>query len=159
MAKQVFGLFDERVRPTVINDKPSKTQQHFRDECNINTIMAKARKTGFLPVTGRQAQFMDCVTSSVPFHEMHNKVAAAKESFAALPAYIRKFFDNNPINLISFLSDENNRDQAIELGLIPAKEVKNDVDYQSGKVDTAATAVVGANSGDGAKPSENQAAK
>ena len=43
----------------------------------------------------------------------------ARESFAMLPSSIRKRFDNDPGLLLAFLDDENNREEAFSLGLIP----------------------------------------
>ncbi len=44
----------------------------------------------------------------------------AQENFMRLPANIRKRFDNDPAQLIEFINDPNNLDEAINIGL--AKE-------------------------------------
>jgi phage internal scaffolding protein len=43
---------------------------------------------------------------------------AAEDEFDALPAQIRARFENEPANLIDFLSNEQNRDEAEKLGLV-----------------------------------------
>lgn len=93
----------------------SLTQQHFRDEVNINTIMARARKSGHLPqVLG--ARFLD-VSQGFSYQDMVNRVLEIDELFFSLPAKVRNKFANNPEKIIAFLSDESNREEAIELGL------------------------------------------
>lgn len=47
-----------------------------------------------------------------------NSVMQAQDQFMALPAQIRKRFDNDPAQLIAFMNDPGNASEAIELGLI-----------------------------------------
>ena len=44
---------------------------------------------------------------------------AADDAFMALPAAVRERFNNDPAELVDFVSDVNNRSEAIDLGLIP----------------------------------------
>lgn len=102
----------------------SMTEQSHREAVNINTIVARARR-GILPVsTGVQPNYGD-FSSGLDFQRMMEKVNDAKNDMAALPAAIRKRFKNDPRELIDFMADEANREEAIELGLIakPEEEV------------------------------------
>lgn len=99
----------------------SLTQQHFKDECDINNIIARAQVTGSLvdplnPST-RQPLFDD-FTSAPDFMAAQNMLVAASEAFNALPAALRKRFDNDPAELLAFLDDDANREEAVKLGLI-----------------------------------------
>lgn len=96
-------------------------QQHFKDECDINSIMRRYQKTGFLvdpltPVT-TLPQFGDFSTE-YDFHAAQTLIAHATQEFDELPAWLRKRFSNNPSELLAFLENESNREEAIKLGLI-----------------------------------------
>lgn len=97
------------------------TAQEFKDECDINKIVAKYDKTGVLThVNALQASFGDF--SGVPtYQEALTLVTEAQAAFMELPAEIRKRFDNDPAQLLAFVGDEKNRDEAIRIGLIEDK--------------------------------------
>lgn len=95
----------------------SLTQQQFKNSVNINTIMAKAKKTGVLPVRTNQPYFGDfsIVTN---YKEMLDKVLAIDELFMQLPSKVRNKFANNPEEILTFLQDPKNEDEAREIGLL-----------------------------------------
>lgn len=101
--------------------QPSLTQQHFRDECDINHIMARYRETGFLVDPMQKAtakpQFGDFSTVS-DFMQAQNIIAHARENFDALPSNLRERFANNPAQMLSFLENESNYEEAVKLGLV-----------------------------------------
>lgn len=98
--------------------EPSLTQQHFKNECDINVIVRHSEKTGLLthvnPATPRWGDF----GSSVDFHTAQNYLLEAQSSFMSLPAEVRKAFDNDPAKLLDFLDDPKNESRARELGLL-----------------------------------------
>lgn len=103
---------------------PKVTQQHMRDSTDINKIVDKYNRTGVLQsgrASGRQPMFirMDGLT----FHEMLIRVQETQGQFAALPAKIRKRFANNPENLLRFLENKENLEEAIGLGLVDRESV------------------------------------
>lgn len=69
-----------------------------------------------------QGAFMDMSNGSMSFHEMQNTVVQAQQSFMQLPSQLRAKFDNAPENLMAFLADENNREEAEKLGLVTPKK-------------------------------------
>lgn len=102
-------------------DDPGLTDQSQKDDCDINRIMARYRETGYLvdpmhPGT-RQPLFGD-FTEIPDYQGALEVISAADAAFASLPANVRDRFGNNPQQIFDFLSDENNRDEAIALGLI-----------------------------------------
>jgi len=97
--------------------KPSLAQQQFKREADINHIIARARHTGVMPGTVRQARFGD-FSNSASFMEMRNLVADANQHFQSLPAKIRSRFGNDPYQVVRFIEDPENRDEAIKLGFI-----------------------------------------
>lgn len=128
-------------RVPVDNFDPSLTQQHFKDECDINYIMRRYRETGFLvdPLKSATAkpQFGDFSTA-FDFHEAQNVIAKANEAFAALPSEVRKRFANDPGEFLAFMEDERNIDEAVKLGLVEKPPVKAELPPE--EVSSAGTA-------------------
>lgn len=99
----------------------SLTQQQFEEEANINNIIARYESTGILgdPFAVATAQPMYGDFSSVTdFHTAQNIIAHSMQAFEQLPAITRKYFENNPAKMLEFLEKEENRDEAIRLGLV-----------------------------------------
>ena len=93
------------------------TQQHFKDECDINNILRQFNITGLLPEAPLSPRYGD-FTGIGDYHSALNQVIAAENEFMALPAQIRSRFDNDPAKLIDFLDNSENKDEAIKLGLV-----------------------------------------
>lgn len=103
--------------------EPSMCHQEFAEECDINNLMRR--------YTYAQLPDIPTVVSSfsqmVDYHDMMNEAARARQAFDLLPGELRQRFGNNPQELIEFLNDEKNRDEAVKLGLVnPKQEPKND---------------------------------
>lgn len=105
---------------------PSKTDKSFIAESDVNNIMRRYRKTGFLvdPAVraSRVPQFGDFSNAPQDFMEAQERVLKARRSFAELPLKVRKRFDNDPVKLLDFLADPANAEEAIGLGLVKAPE-------------------------------------
>jgi len=101
---------------------PSLAQQHMKDECDINIIVERFGVTGQLPVRAIEPSYGDFSGVS-DYHTALNKIRTAEAEFMALPAKLRAKFDNDPNALLNFLENEQNRDEAIELGLIDGEPV------------------------------------
>lgn len=99
----------------------SRTEQHHKNECDINKIMARSLKSGMLPTRG-EAGFYGDFTDVEDYQTAVNRVIEAENAFMSLPSSIRKRFGNNPAELLDFMSDENNLDEAVKLGIIPVIE-------------------------------------
>lgn len=98
------------------------TKQAYEGETNINNILRKYKLTGVLPQSSKTAlaQFGDF--SKIPsYKESLEHVLRAQDMFNELPSAVRNRFRNDPEQLIDFLGDKNNRDEAIKLGLIEVK--------------------------------------
>ena len=93
------------------------TQQHFKDECDINNILRQFNITGLLPEAPLSPRYGD-FTGIGDYHSALNQVIAAENEFMRLPAQIRSRFENDPAKLIDFLEKSENKDEAIKLGLV-----------------------------------------
>jgi len=96
---------------------PSLAQQNFKDESDINYIVRQFGLTGELPGQTISPQYGD-FTGVLDYHSAVNAVLAAQDEFMELPAQMRARFDNDPAKLIDFLGNEENRQEAIKLGLV-----------------------------------------
>jgi len=102
--------------------KGSRTKRSFKDECDINSIMAKYRSTGLIThLSGRRASYGD-FTGVSDYQSALNEVLKAQEMFLSLPAHIRKEFRNDPALLIEALDDPKQHDKLVELGIFKKSE-------------------------------------
>lgn len=94
----------------------TRTQQQFKEECDINTIVERFGLTGELPndlrvpLTGDFNEVFD-------YHTAANKLREAQEAFMQMPAAIREQFSNEPGKFVDFVSDARNIEQCREWGL------------------------------------------
>lgn len=99
-----------------------RTKQSFKEECDINNIVARfARNTGvdLSKATGYPLDGMFGDFSNVgSLRDMYERFADAEESFLSLPAKIRKRFSNDPLTFMEFCSDEKNIEEMRALGLV-----------------------------------------
>jgi phage internal scaffolding protein len=101
-------------------EEPSLTQQHFKDETDINNILRQFNITGMLPESTLSPRYGD-FTGISDYQSALNAVIAAESEFDGLPAQIRARFNNNPEELINFLENDQNYDEAVKLGLVDQK--------------------------------------
>jgi len=97
---------------------PSITQQHFKHEVNINTIIAKFNKTGILG-DGQAAvpRYAD-VSLFGDFREAQEKIQMGKDAFMALPFEVRKLAGNDPQRVWEVLTNPANRGILEEAGVL-----------------------------------------
>jgi hypothetical protein len=107
------------------------TQQALANSCDINQIMARARRTGMIPMPRAGSYGVSAPT----YVEAMRTVADAESHFASLPSRIRDRFSNSPARFLDFVNDLKNRAEMVELGLstqhlppesndAPAKQVR-----------------------------------
>lgn len=120
-----FGSVDMRLhcqRPGDVDDKGKLvylTEQHHKDECNVNHIIRKYESTGLVThIANFEGRYGDL--QGVDFKNAMDLVTRASSDFADLPSNIRKRFKNNPQELLAFMEDPENRKEGIKLGLIRA---------------------------------------
>lgn len=116
-AKLERGRFSIRRRVCVVFTEPSMTDPSLKDEVDINNIVKKYRATGELPLTAKPGFYGD-VSAMPDYRQAMDIVRSADEAFSALPARVRAEFMNDPAVMLRFLENPENRDRAIELGLV-----------------------------------------
>lgn len=115
--RRVYTDVDRPVDPGLLCLEPSKTRQSEAAACDINLIVKQFSVTGFLPDNGRTPFYAD-VSEMGDFRAALDYVREAEAVFMALPAKVRTFFDNDAATFVDFCSDEANRPQMVELGLL-----------------------------------------
>ena len=99
---------------------PSLTQQQFRDESDINTIVDRFMKTGHLPDPVSMPQYVD-YEGVFDFQSAMNVVRQADENFMRMDAKVRSRFHNSPQEFLEFFADPANSEEAVRLGLAVSK--------------------------------------
>lgn len=116
----------ERRRKKTIIKGESLTRQSEAKSADINHIVAKAKRTGYLPIVNH-GESIPVVTGQT-FHEAMNIVADAKQKFMELPSDVRQEFDNDPGKFLDALNDTKNdetKEKLVELGVMEAPPMEN----------------------------------
>lgn len=106
------------------NVDPTMTQQHFKEECDINTIVERFGLTGQLPENLVVPEYGDYSEAVTDYHSAANMILEAENAFMQLPAKVREEFGNDPQRLLEFVHDEKNATRAAELGIINPRVVE-----------------------------------
>jgi len=115
----MYSRFNLPPRRPVLNSEPSMAQQHFKDECDINQIMARYQRTGVLSdVPGSSRPMFGDFSNVSDYQSAQNAIVDVHDSFMSLPSSVRARFNNDPGYLLDFLAKVENRDEAISLGLV-----------------------------------------
>lgn len=92
------------------------TQQSFKDECDINITLSRyGQGASLTPVQPWE---------SIDFTGVHDFESAqavlldAQDAFDELPATVRERFGNDPSELLHFIGDAGNAEEARKLGLL-----------------------------------------
>lgn len=109
--------YGDRERVTLDCEEDVLTEQHHQEALSIRHILQKFDRTGVLePINGRQPMYGD-FTEANEYQDSLNQVIRAQEAFSALPAAVRKRFDNDPGAFFEFATNPENLDEMRELGL------------------------------------------
>ena len=116
--------------------KDSKVQEQFAYDCDINNIVAGM--TSPMPI--RQPVSDEVRKFSPDMYEQALLTKAkAENAFMELPSDVRTFFDNNPKNMLEFISKPENQSKCIELGLMSVDVDKTFLNKLDSKLDKVIT--------------------
>jgi len=96
--------------------EPTRTQQQFKEECDINTIVRRFGVTGQVPTTlapPMQGDFLN----APDFRSAMDLIVAARESFMEQPSHVRARFHNDPAEFVDFCSNRDNLAEARKMGI------------------------------------------
>nr|QJB19032.1 MAG: internal scaffolding protein [Microvirus sp.] len=111
------------------------TKQSFRDECDINRIMSRYQDTGQLPnVNELPPQYLDA--TAFDYQEHMQFIAGAQSMFEELPSALRNRFQNDPGEFLDFCSNEKNRPELAEMGLLRPETAQSISTHQPTKTNS-----------------------
>lgn len=93
--------FDPPPSPTIVAGG-GLTQQHFRDECDLNVILKRYRASD-LPQPMHPGVYADLTELPTSLADAFDRVAVAQEWFDSLPSDVRLSFDNDPRSALRLL--------------------------------------------------------
>ncbi len=105
----------------------SMTRQSEAAACDINNIVKKYKVTGVLPFNKGDPIYAD-VAEMGDYRTAIEQVRLADMMFLKLPSGIRANFDNDPAAFLDFVSDEDNRPEMENMGLIQKPVVAADAE-------------------------------
>lgn len=116
-----ISAYSPKLKISLTFPAQGRTKQSFKSECDINTIMARYQSTGILPdmLNQQNGQYLD--VTEMDYQSSMELVAGARSLFNELPSKIRSRFENDPAKFLAFTSDEKNRPEMAELGLLSAE--------------------------------------
>lgn len=109
--------------------EPSLTQQQFKDECEIESLLKAhnlSQVMGIMNNHGQQPLYAD-VTDIPDFHDAQNHVARATEYFEGLPSDVRSRFNNSLSEFLTTLNDPGAREALTEMGVLKKADKAADV--------------------------------
>ena len=105
------------VKPKINTGKKGAAQQHYKDEVDINKIMARYQKDGamthFARHEGSYGEF-----SPIQYDEALQTVIDVRSMFDELPSKVRNRVDNDPVKFLQFVQDPANLAEMKDLGLV-----------------------------------------
>lgn len=141
---KIRKAFDREAVQIDFVDQESLTQQHFKDHCDINSIIARYDKTGLIEHVNRARAFYGDFTEVNEYQDAINLVQKGKESFMELPAEIRSRFNHDPGQFLEFVSNPKNIDEMVRLGLAnPPKKADVQDDAKSSSKNPASPSTEG----------------
>lgn len=100
---------------------PTRAQQQFKEETDINTIVKRFGLTGQLPENLKVPVSGDFTETVNDYQSALNMVIAAERAFMQLPGHVRERFSHDPQKLQEFVENKDNLEEARKLGLaVPA---------------------------------------
>ena len=88
-----------------VYERPGRTKQSFKDECDVNKILEKAQIAGGLSHLQRHgASYGDFTQAPKDLLEAKQLLDRGQAIFDELPAEIRREFKNNPQTFFEFVN-------------------------------------------------------
>lgn len=109
-------------RPVILCDPEKGAKQSFKDECDINKILARHKAGGVVThVNDHVGRFAD-VSRLSDYRTAIEQVRSAEAVFKQLGAAVREEFDNSAAVFLDALADPGRAEDLRELGLLPLIE-------------------------------------
>jgi len=107
-----------RKRVQITFAKKGRTKQSFKDDCDINKIIARHTRTGQIGHLNKNNPGYGYATSQ-DFSEAMRTITDAQNGFNDLSEEIQNRFNNDPGALLDFAQNPDNQAEGEQLGLWP----------------------------------------
>lgn len=105
------------------NDLPTMTKASFAKDADINVLMKRFGVTdGAIPPAVADPKYYGDFSDVPDFRTALDNIRNAQERFELLPADIRNRFANDPVNLFEFVSNPDNTEESVKLGLLKKRQ-------------------------------------
>lgn len=97
----------------------SRTRQEFKDECDINKIIAKAVRNGGLVTSGnfRDPSAMQsgdfAALAEIDYQAVNNQRIEAEKAFLSLPSEVRDYYRNSPHRFLEAVKSPSDFDKTL----------------------------------------------
>lgn len=99
-----------------VSEESPGAMQEFKDQCDINNIMARFQRSGALDWANKhEGTFAD--VTGYGFQSAMDTIQRAQQLFDDLPSSVRDRFHNDPSSFLDFIHNPNNHEEATRLGL------------------------------------------
>lgn len=116
---KIYSRFDRPAVAGLTCLDPTRTQQQFARECDINDIIARALRTGDKSafVNLNPGDYID-VSGYSDYQDAVEYIRGIEEDFLALPSRLRQVFGHSPHKYVAFTSDPANYEKCVKLGIL-----------------------------------------
>ena len=129
--KNFYSRSDEAKEDVWSSSAPSCTLQEFKDEADINNLVARYKQTGaFYDALAARNQgalprvpLFEDVSEIPDFAAAQEIINQGKDAFAALPPSIKSAFSNSPDLFLAFMTENAKNPEALrKVGLLAAQQ-------------------------------------
>jgi len=125
--------YTERKRVQTKPKGESMTQQHFAKDADVRNIIKQYDRTGLIANVARGvAQYGD-YSEINEYRESLDMVNRANDNFMQLPAELRQMFGNDAGTFFEFVTNPENEEKAIQLGLKEAPVIVEETPIKAEK--------------------------
>jgi phage internal scaffolding protein len=99
---------------------PIKTEQHHAESLDLNIIAKRygINDGSIIPQAQDPRHYGDFTEAPRDYREAIDRIRTAEAAFMRLPAKLRAKFNNQPLELASWIQNPENWDEAVNLGLL-----------------------------------------
>lgn len=105
------------MKPTFASDKyeDGRTKQAFKDQADINKILAKAQRTGSIAHLVKHGAHYGDFSDITDLLDAYEKLKRGQKIFDELPAEVKREFNQNPGEFFQFVNNPANADRLTEV--------------------------------------------
>lgn len=119
---EIRARYGERERVSLVIEGESRTKQSFRDEVNINSVLARYARTGVWASGNNRPPRFEDVSGVGSFHEAIEKARGIRELVADLPPRAQELYTAAPAVFLHAYSEAADRADLEALGLLEPLE-------------------------------------